>query len=98
MDRFIGAAVRVDRDVITTLGDALGRDRPLVTPVGMLGMTSGRLATEDDVYDPNCSAVRARPSRRTHHANGLKRVRDGFGFTSFERYSPFPHSPFIFLP
>jgi NAD(P)-dependent dehydrogenase (short-subunit alcohol dehydrogenase family) len=52
MDRFIGTAVRVDRAVITTLGDALGRDRPLVTPVGMLGMTPGRLAAEDDAYDP----------------------------------------------
>jgi nucleoside-diphosphate-sugar epimerase len=52
MDRFVGAAVRVDRDVIATLGDALGRDRPLVAPFGMLGMAPGRLATEDDAHDP----------------------------------------------
>ena len=51
MDRFIRAAVRVDRDVIATLGDAPGRDRPLVTPFGLLGMTPGRLATEDDAHD-----------------------------------------------
>jgi nucleoside-diphosphate-sugar epimerase len=52
MERFVGAAVRVDRGVITTLGEALGGDRPLVAPFGMLGMTPGRLATEDTAYDP----------------------------------------------
>ena len=52
MERFIGAAVRVDRDVITTLGEALGRGRPLLAPFGTLGMAPGRLATEDTAYDP----------------------------------------------
>jgi nucleoside-diphosphate-sugar epimerase len=52
MQRFVGAAVRVDREVMTTLGGVLGRDRPLVAPFGTLGMTPGRLATEDAPHDP----------------------------------------------
>ena len=52
MDRFLGAAVRADRGVIATLGEALGRDRPLVAPFGTLGMRPGELASEDASYDP----------------------------------------------
>jgi hypothetical protein len=42
--------------------------------------------------------VRIKPSNlfRTRRANGPQYVRDGSGFMSFERYSPFPRSPFIF--
>ena len=36
-------------------------------------------------------------STQNHRVNGPKRVSDGFGFASFERYPPFPRSPFIFL-
>lgn len=47
----------------------------------------------------SASTIKSRPGLfGTHRANGPKRVRDGFGFTSFERYSPFLRSPFIFLP
>lgn len=60
MERFIGAAVRVDRAVITALGEALGPDRPLVAPFGTLGMAPGRLATEDAAHDPKAfGAVRS---------------------------------------
>lgn len=51
-ERFIGNAVRVDREALETLGDVLGRDRPLVAPFGTLGMTPGKLATEDTAHDP----------------------------------------------
>jgi nucleoside-diphosphate-sugar epimerase len=51
MQRFVGTAVRVDRAVIATLGEVLGRDRPIVAPFGTLGMTAGEVATEDVAHD-----------------------------------------------
>ena len=43
--------------------------------------------------------IKSRPGLfKIHRANGAKCVRDAFGFTSFELYSPFPHLPFTFLP
>jgi nucleoside-diphosphate-sugar epimerase len=51
--RFLGAALETDRRALETLGKALqGPDRPLVAAFGTLAMAPGRLATEDEPYDP----------------------------------------------
>jgi nucleoside-diphosphate-sugar epimerase len=53
VQRFLGAAVATDRRAIETIGESLpGTDRPLVAAFGILGMRQGRLATEDETYDP----------------------------------------------
>ena len=47
----------------------------------------------------SASTIKSRPGLfRIHRANGPKCARDGFGSTSFELYSPFPHLLFTFLP
>lgn len=47
------AAAHTDRQAIEALGSALaGSDRPLVIASGMLGLVSGRVATEQDLPDP----------------------------------------------
>jgi nucleoside-diphosphate-sugar epimerase len=54
ISRFLSATVGADRRALETLGQALaGPDRPLVAAFGTLAMKPGRLATEDDAYDPN---------------------------------------------
>ncbi len=54
VSRFMAATVEADRRAIETLGKALaGPDRPLVAAFGTLGLKPGRLATEDEAYDPN---------------------------------------------
>ena len=59
LSRFLGAAVGADRRAIETLGKALaGPDRPLVAAFGTMAMKAGRLATEDDAYDPNSAGGR----------------------------------------
>lgn len=46
------AAAQTDRQAIEALGSALaGSDRPLVIASGMLGLVSGRVATEQDLPD-----------------------------------------------
>ena len=58
------AAAAADRRVVEAMGEALaGSDRPLVLASGMLGLTAGRLATEDDGLVP-CAEVRADPAGR----------------------------------
>jgi nucleoside-diphosphate-sugar epimerase len=48
------AAAETDRHAIETLGAALaGSGRPFVVTTGTLGLTPGRLATEEDASDPN---------------------------------------------
>lgn len=52
--RFMAAAVETDRRAIETLGKALaGPDRPLIAAFATMGLKAGRLATEDDAYDPH---------------------------------------------
>jgi nucleoside-diphosphate-sugar epimerase len=62
VQRFVTAAVTTDRQALEALAGALtGNDRPLVASFGTLAMKQGRLATEDDAYDPDFfTAVRGR--------------------------------------
>jgi nucleoside-diphosphate-sugar epimerase len=56
--RFMKAAVEADRRALETIGQSLsGTDRPLVTPFATMAMKPGRLATEDEVYDPTFFAA-----------------------------------------
>jgi nucleoside-diphosphate-sugar epimerase len=62
IQRFMGAAVAADRAAIETIGQSLKQSGgPLVATFGTLGMKPGRLATEDQSYDPEfIGALRAR--------------------------------------
>lgn len=52
--RFMGAAAETDRRALETLGKALaGPDRPLVAAFGTMAMKPGRLATEEEAFDPH---------------------------------------------
>jgi len=54
VSRYLSAAVGTDRRALETLGQALtGPDCPLVAAFVTMGLTPGKLATEDDAYDPN---------------------------------------------
>lgn len=56
------AASVIDRTAVEAMGAALaGSDRPFVLASGMLGMTPGRVATENDGLVPS-SAVRGNPA------------------------------------
>jgi nucleoside-diphosphate-sugar epimerase len=58
------AAAAADRRAVEAMGDALAdSDRPLVLASGMLGLTAGRMATEDDGLVPSAE-VRANPAGR----------------------------------
>ncbi len=54
VSRFLVAAVETDRRALEAIGQSLsGKDRPLVAAFGTLALKPGRLAAEDDTYDPN---------------------------------------------
>jgi nucleoside-diphosphate-sugar epimerase len=59
--RFLSAAVSTDRRAIETIGQSLaGTNPPLVAAFGTLAMKQGKLATEDESYDPTfIGALRA---------------------------------------
>ena len=57
------AAAETDRRAIETLGGALaGSGRPFVVTAGTLGLTPGRLATEEDAPDPNSPRMTEKPA------------------------------------
>lgn len=89
-ERFVGAGVRVDRAVIETLGEVLakGSDRPLVATFGTLGMTPGRLATEDQPHDPQAIGGVRSASERTLEELAARGVR-----TAAIRLPPIVHGP-----
>ena len=69
---FMAAVVEIDRRAIEALGTALaGSGRPLVVAAGTLGLTPGRLATEEDLHDPN------QPTRRPSEEAALAMVSRG---------------------
>ena len=54
VSRFLVAAVETDRRALEAIGQSLsGKDRPLVAAFGTSALKPGRLAAEDDTYDPN---------------------------------------------
>ena len=58
------AAAAADRRAVEAMGTALaGSDRPFVLASGLLGLTAGRVATEDDGLVPS-TEVRANPASR----------------------------------
>jgi nucleoside-diphosphate-sugar epimerase len=58
------AAATADRTAVESMGAALAdSDRPFVLASGLLGLTAGRVATEDDGLVPN-AALRANPAGR----------------------------------
>ncbi|MEV4621049.1 SDR family oxidoreductase [Asanoa sp. NPDC049573] len=80
-------AARTDRAVIDTIGAELaGTDRPFVVAAGVLGLASGRVATESDEPDP-----RAHPriaGARAALALAARGVR-----SSAVRFAPTVHGP-----
>src|SRR5947209_11673661 len=53
------AAADADRRAVETMGQVLaGSDRPLVIAAGMLGLTPGRVATEQDGHGSNPAGAR----------------------------------------
>jgi nucleoside-diphosphate-sugar epimerase len=59
------AAATADRRAVEAIGDALaGSDRPFVVASGVLGLTPGRVATEDDHPDPTDSHLPSGPAIR----------------------------------
>jgi nucleoside-diphosphate-sugar epimerase len=83
----MGDAARTDLAAINTIGEALeGSDRPFVIASGILGLASGRLATERDVPDP---AVHPRiagiQAAQSFVARGVR--------TAEVRFAPTVHGP-----
>ncbi len=85
--RFLAATIGADRRAIETLGKALGGpDRPLVAAFGTLAMKPGRLATEDDPYDPSSAGGLRGATEETMLALASQGVR-----TSVIRLPPVVH-------
>lgn len=54
VQRFLTAAVETNRRAVETMGQSLvARGGALVAPFGTLSMKQGKLATEDETYDPS---------------------------------------------
>ena len=72
--RFLAAAIQADKRALETLGQSLSSaDRPLVATFATIGMTAGKVAIEDNAYDPK-SAGNVRGSTEKHNADaGLAR-------------------------
>jgi nucleoside-diphosphate-sugar epimerase len=85
--RFVQAGALADRQAIEALGSALaGSNRSLVAAFGTMGMTPGRLATEDADYDQQSLGGGRSASEHTMHALASRGVR-----TSVIRLPPMVH-------
>ena len=63
VSRFTQAAVEADKRAIETLGNALtGNDRAIVVAFPTMALSPGRMATEEDVPDPNSAGGGRAPS------------------------------------
>ncbi len=69
------AAAVADRAAVDTFADALaGSGKPFVLASGVLGLSIGRLATEEDGHDPDESHPGGPGGRSTRHATALATV------------------------
>src|ERR1700733_11546412 len=86
------AAGAADRRAVEAMGAALAdSDRPIVLASGMLGMTAGRVATENDGLVPSAEA-RANPAGRRAATALLALSQRGIGVrSSVVRYPPTVH-------
>ncbi len=86
------AAGAADRRAVEAMGAALAdSDRPFVLASGMLGMTAGRVATENDGLVPSAEA-RANPAGRRAATALLALSQRGIGVrSSVVRYPPTVH-------
>ncbi len=86
------AAATADRQAVEAMGEVLAdSDRPLVLASGMLGMTHGRVATEDDGLVPSAEA-RANPAGRRSATALLALSLAGVGVrSSVLRFPPTVH-------
>jgi len=79
----------MDRRAIETIGAVLaGSGRPFVISAGTAGLTAGRLATEEDVGDPNAPASPRRPTEGVALSMASRGVR-----VSLVRLAPSVHDP-----
>jgi nucleoside-diphosphate-sugar epimerase len=87
VQRFMMAAVETDRRALKAIGESLsGTDRPLVAPFATMAMKPGRVATEDEPYDP---AFFAAPRAETE--NLLQQLASNGVRTSAIRLPPIVH-------
>jgi len=85
--RFMAAAVVTDRRTVETIGQSLpGAGSPLVATFGTLSMKQGRLATEDEPYDPTFIGA-----PRAETENTLKQLASRGIRTSAIRLPPMVH-------
>lgn len=93
--RFMKAAAAADRRAIETIAASLpGKGSPLVAAFGTLGMKPGRLATEDEDYDHDFTAMgigRARTEDKLKELAISRGIR-----TSAIRLPPIVHGPNAF--
>lgn len=86
-------AADADRRAVEIFGEALaGSDRPLVIASGVLGLTSGRVATEQDGHDGAATAARsAGPSARLATAESVLSMASRGIRSSIVRLAPTNH-------
>ena len=87
VQRFLAAAVATDRRALETIAQSLsGTDRPLVAAFGTLAMKQGRLATENEAYDPTFFGAPRAETEDTLQKLASRGIR-----TSAIRLSPIVH-------
>jgi nucleoside-diphosphate-sugar epimerase len=91
VQRFLSAAIGMDRRALETLGRSLaGPDRPLVAAFATMAMKPGRLTTEDDANDPKAVGAPRGASEDTMRALASLGIR-----TSIIRLPPVVHGAAI---